>query len=119
MQANSAFAQLVGSVKDKVTPISIGEFQQQDHWQLVDVREDSEWLQGHLPNAKHVSKGMIECEIESRFPDKASPVLLYCGAGPRSILAAYNLQLMGYTQVAWLEGGFKAWLQHQFPVVKD
>ncbi|UJF23169.1 rhodanese-like domain-containing protein [Shewanella sp. OMA3-2] len=119
MQSTSAFAQLVDSINDKVTHVSIEQYQADDKWVLIDVREDHEWLQGHLPNAKHLGKGIIERDIETRFPDKSTPLLLYCGGGHRSSLAAYNIQLMGYTQVGSLVGGFKTWVQHQFPVVQD
>ncbi|WP_372941090.1 rhodanese-like domain-containing protein [Shewanella sp.] len=119
MQASSAFANLVESVMPHIRLLTIEQYQQQDQWQLIDVREDNEWLQGHLPKAKHLSRGIIERDIEQRFPDKTMPILLYCGAGQRAALAAYNLQIMGYTQVASMIGGYRAWIQHQFPIVQD
>ncbi|MDD8059276.1 MULTISPECIES: rhodanese-like domain-containing protein [Shewanella] len=119
MQASPAFANLVESVMPHIRLLTIEQYQQQDQWQLIDVREDNEWLQGHLPKAKHLSRGIIERDIEQRFPDKTMPILLYCGAGQRAALAAYNLQIMGYTQVASMIGGYRAWIQHQFPIVQD
>jgi rhodanese-related sulfurtransferase len=119
MQASPAFTSLVNSVISHVTLLTIEQYQQQDQWQLVDVREDNEWLQGHLPNAKHLSRGIIERDIEHRFPDKNSPLLLYSGTGLRASLSAYNLQIMGYTHVASLIGGYRAWIQHQYPIVED
>ncbi|WP_445945131.1 rhodanese-like domain-containing protein [Shewanella sp.] len=119
MQHSPGFVAIVETVLDRVTHVSIAEYQGDDSWQLIDVREDHEWLQGHLPLAKHLGRGIIERDIEKRFPDKQQPILLYCGGGYRSSLAAYNLQLMGYTNVASLTGGYGGWVQHQLPVVQD
>ena len=91
-------------VRDKVT--------------LVDVREDNEWMRGHLPGAVHLGKGVIERDIEQAFPDKASPLVLYCGGGYRSALAADNLQKMGYTRVMSMDGGWRGWTEAGFPVDK-
>ena len=75
---------------------------------LVDTREDSEWGHGHLPNAIHLGKGVIERDIETRVPDRAAPLVLYCGGGFRSALAADNLQKMGYANPISLDGGWRA-----------
>jgi rhodanese-related sulfurtransferase len=75
---------------------------------LVDTREDSEWAAGHVAGAVHMSKGVIERDIETNFPDKATSLVLYCGGGFRSALAADNLQKMGYGNVISLDGGWKA-----------
>jgi rhodanese-related sulfurtransferase len=85
---------------------------------LVDVREESEWAHGHLPGAIHISKGVIERDIEQAFPDKQSRLVLYCGGGFRSALAADNLQKMGYTEVISMDGGWRAWKEAGFPVEK-
>ena len=77
--------------------------------QLIDVREDSEWAQGHLPGAIHLGKGVIERDIETRFPDPDTELILYCGGGFRSALAADTLQRMGYTNVLSMDGGFSGW----------
>lgn len=76
---------------------------------LVDVREDHEWAAGHLPGATHLGKGIIERDIETRIPDTGAQIVLYCGGGFRSALAADNLQKMGYTNVFSMDGGFRGW----------
>ncbi|HLW80485.1 MAG TPA: rhodanese-like domain-containing protein [Candidatus Acidoferrales bacterium] len=86
---------------------------------LVDTREDNEWERGHLPNAIHLSKGIIERDIESAIPDKNAPLVLYCGGGFRSALAADNLQKMGYKNVISMDGGWRGWTEAGFPTAKD
>jgi len=76
---------------------------------LVDVREDHEWENGHIPDAEHLSKGIIERDIETRFPDKSQTIVLYCGGGYRSALAALNIQSMGYQKVFSMDGGYRSW----------
>ena len=76
---------------------------------IVDVREDSEWEQGHLPGAQHVSKSYIEQQIEGVAPDRDAPVILYCAGGVRSLFAAQTLAEMGYTDVASMSSGFQGW----------
>ncbi|HEY8513914.1 MAG TPA: rhodanese-like domain-containing protein [Candidatus Binatia bacterium] len=85
---------------------------------LVDVREESEWAAGHAQGAIHLSKGIIERDIEARVPDKGTRLLLYCGGGYRSALAADNLQRMGYTNVASVAGGWRAWNEAGLPTEK-
>lgn len=86
---------------------------------LVDTREDNEWARGHIPNAIHLGKGVIERDIEQTIPDKNAPLVLYCGGGFRSALAADNLQKMGYKNVISMDGGWRGWTESGFPVVKD
>ena len=86
---------------------------------LLDVREESEWGQGHLPGAVHLGKGIIERDIEQRVPDTSTKLILYCGGGFRSALSADNLQKMGYTNVESMDGGWKGWLEAGFPTQKD
>jgi rhodanese-related sulfurtransferase len=76
---------------------------------LVDVREESEWEAGHLPGAVHIGKGVLERDIEKLIPNTGAPIVLYCGGGYRSALAADALQKMGYTNVKSMDGGFSAW----------
>lgn len=83
---------------------------------LVDVREESEFVQGHIPGAVHLGKGVIERDIEQKFPDTSTELILYCGGGFRSALAALNLQLMGYTRVISMDGGFRGWKEARQPV---
>jgi rhodanese-related sulfurtransferase len=85
---------------------------------LVDVREDTEWANGHLPGAIHLGKGVIERDIEQRVPTGDTKLILYCGGGFRSALAADNLQKMGYSNVESMDGGWKGWLEAGFPVQK-
>jgi rhodanese-related sulfurtransferase len=85
---------------------------------LVDTREDSEWARGHIPGAIHVGKGIIERDIEKTIPDHNATIVLYCGGGFRSALAADNLQKMGYTNVISMDGGWRGWTGADYPVVK-
>jgi rhodanese-related sulfurtransferase len=86
---------------------------------LIDTREDIEWARGHLPGAVHLCKGIIERDIENAIPDKETTMVLYCGGGFRSALAADNLQKMGYRNVISMDGGWRGWTEAGFPVVKD
>ena len=86
---------------------------------LIDVREESEWQAGHLPNATHLGKGIIERDIEKRVPDPKTPLVLYCGGGYRSALAADALQRMGYANVESMAGGFSAWRDAGFEIETD
>ena len=87
-----------------------------DKFLLIDVREDNEYAKDHLPGAIHLGKGIIERDIEERVPDLATPMVLYCGGGFRSALAADNLQKMGYTQVISMDGGIRGWREKGFPL---
>ena len=84
---------------------------------LIDVREAAEWRAGHAVGAIHISRGLLEGEIEEKVPDLNTPILLYCGSGNRSALAADSLQKMGYTNVTSLAGGFRDWQKARLPVV--
>lgn len=86
---------------------------------LVDTREDNEWARGHIPGAIHLGKGIIERDIEKTIPDMQAPLVLYCGGGFRSALAADNLQKMGYKNVVSMDGGWRGWTESGFPVAKD
>jgi len=89
-----------------------------DDFELIDTREDSEWARGHLPGARHLSKGIIERDIEMVASDRATPIVLYCGGGFRSALAADALQKMGYTEVVSMDGGWREWIEKLYPVEK-
>ena len=82
---------------------------------LIDVREESEWAAGHAAGAQHLGRGILERDVEKRFPDLATPILCYCGGGYRSALAADNLQKMGYTNVQSVAGGWRAWTEAGLP----
>ena len=87
-----------------------------ERFTLVDVREDHEWNAGHLPGAVHLGKGIIERDVETKIPDPATEMVLYCGGGFRSALAADNLQKMGYTNVISMDGGFRGWKDAGLPI---
>ena len=123
MKHSPAFLKIVDDAKSRVKEADFREVKQwidaRQELTLVDVREESEWAHGHLPGAVHLGKGVIERDIEQAFPDKQSRLVLYCGGGFRSALAADNLQKMGYTNVHSLHGGFREWQEKQLPIVSD
>jgi rhodanese-related sulfurtransferase len=107
------FLQIVQDAKTRVRETTVDEVKARldrgEKFQLVDVREESEYAKDHLPGAIHLGKGVIERDIESRVPDLNAPLVLYCGGGFRSALAADNLQKMGYTDVISIDGGVREW----------
>lgn len=113
MQHAPGFLKLVNDAKKHVKECTVADVAQMrsrgEQFKLVDVREDNEWDEGHLPGAVHLGKGIIERDIEKEIPDHAAKIVLYCGGGYRSALAADNLQKMGYTNVISMDGGFKGW----------
>jgi rhodanese-related sulfurtransferase len=116
----SRFKDIVDDAKRRVQEVTVEEVQQRlqrgEKLQLVDVREESEWMQGHAANAVHLSKGVIERDVEKSFPDVDTELILYCGGGSRSALAADNLQRMGYRNVRSLIGGFRSWREAGGPI---
>ena len=113
MKHNPAFVHLVEEARKHVQECSVESVKQRLEEKapcyLVDVREDHEVASGMVPGAIHLGKGILERDIEAAIPDKLASVILYCGGGYRSVLAAENVQKMGYTQVWSMEGGIKAW----------
>jgi rhodanese-related sulfurtransferase len=106
------FQTLVADAKQRITEISAEAARAQvarGEAVLIDVREESDWRLGHAEDARHLSKGVIELEIEEQVPDINHPIICYCGGGSRSALVADSLQKMGYTNVRSLAGGMKAW----------
>ena len=113
------FLALVEAAKAQIKEISIDELlQHREPYVLLDIREDHEWQQGHLPEAMHLGKGIIERDIEQTVADKKQKIVLYCGGGYRSALSAQTLQQMGYQQVLSLAGGYREWCERQLPQVK-
>ena len=113
MSQASRFQQIVADAKShiaEVSPLEAAE-RQRAGAQLIDVREADEFAQGHAQGAVPLSKGVLELKIEQYVPDADTPIVCYCGGGSRSALAAESLQRMGYTNVASMSGGFKAWQQ--------
>jgi rhodanese-related sulfurtransferase len=117
---NPGFLALVNEAKAQVKQVDIAEYQRmpRDGHVLIDVREDREWAEGHAAGAIHLSKGVIERDIESEIPDKSTAMVLYCGGGFRSALAALELKKMGYANAISLDGGWRAWNQAGLPVEK-
>ena len=122
MVHNAGFLAIVNDAKSRVKQIDIEGYRQMqaagEPHVLVDVREDNEWAAGHAAGAVHLGKGIIERDIEAKVPDKHTRLVLYCGGGYRSALAADNLQKMGYTGAISLDGGWKAWQQAGLPAEK-
>jgi len=123
MKHSEAFVRLVNEAKSRVKETDVHDVKRHidtgEQFCLVDTREDREWDRGHLPGAIHLSKGIIERDIESVIPDRTARIVLYCGGGYRSALAADNLQKMGYTNVISMDGGWRGWTEAGFPVVRD
>jgi rhodanese-related sulfurtransferase len=116
------FLKLVTDVKTRVKECTVDDVKASlakgEKFILVDVREESEYAAGHAAGAIHLGKGVIERDVEAKVPDPASPLVLYCGGGFRSALAADALQKMGYTNVISMDGGWRAWMQAGLPVEK-
>ena len=119
MQHAPGFLKLVNDAKTRVKETNVAEVKKKmdagEKFILVDTREDSEWARGHLPGAVHLGKGIIERDIEKAVPEKNAPIILYCGGGFRSALAADNLQKMGYTNVLSMDGGWRGWTEAGLP----
>jgi rhodanese-related sulfurtransferase len=119
MKHSERFLQIVNDAKTRIRETTVEEVKRRlgrkEKFILVDVREESEWAKGHLPTAMHLGKGIIERDIEAILPDTKTEIILYCGGGFRSALAADNLQKMGYTQVISMDGGFRGWREAGFP----
>lgn len=118
---NPGFLALVADAKSRIQEMDIAQYQAlpPDGHLLIDTREDHEWREGHARGALHLSKGIIERDIETRVPDKSAKLILYCGGGYRSALAADELRKMGYTDAISLAGGWRAWNEAGLPVEKD
>jgi rhodanese-related sulfurtransferase len=117
------FLKLVNDAKTRVKETNVADVKRRmdggENFTLVDVREDNEWAQGHVPGAIHLGRGIIERDIEGRLPQTDAKLVLYCGGGFRSALVADNLQKMGYTNVESMDGGWKGWVGAGLPTAKD
>ena len=118
MAQPSRFQQITADAKSRVPEVSPAEASQQQAAGalLIDVREGEEYAQAHAKGAVHLSKGVLELRIEGIAPDASTPILCYCGGGSRSLLAADNLKKMGYTNVASIAGGLRAWKEAGLPL---
>jgi rhodanese-related sulfurtransferase len=116
------FLKIVDDAKTRVRETNVDEVKKmmdrRDEFILVDVREESEYAKDHLPGAIHLGKGVIERDIEARVPELNAEMILYCGGGFRSALAADNLQKMGYTNVISMDGGIRGWREKGYPLTK-
>jgi rhodanese-related sulfurtransferase len=120
MKHSPGFLAIVEDAKQRIREIDVAGYralvEEDASVLLIDTREESEFAAGHAAGAMHLSKGIIERDIEQRVPDNGRKLVLYCGGGYRSALAADNLQRMGYRQVWSLAGGWRAWLEAGMPV---
>jgi rhodanese-related sulfurtransferase len=120
MEHSPGFLRLVEDAKSRIRELSVADVermrQAREPIELIDVREEAEWRAGHLPGARHLCKGIIERDIETAVPDRGAHLVLYCGGGFRSALAADALQKMGYTRVESMDGGWRAWKAAGLPV---
>ena len=121
-QHSPRFLGIVEDAKKRVHETSVDEVKAKidrgENLLLVDVREESEYARDHLPGAIHLGKGIIERDVEERVPDLNMPMVLYCGGGFRSALAADSLQKMGYTNVLSMDGGIRGWREKGLPLTK-
>jgi len=121
MNHSSEFESLVDDAKSRINEVTVAETRERMDAgaRLVDVREDDEWRSGHARDAVHLGRGVIERDIVKTFPDRSTELILYCGGGFRSALAADNLQKMGYTNVFSTAGGWKAWKDAGAPQISE
>jgi len=119
----TGFLKIVNDAKSRIKEWNVHETKKRldagEKMVLVDVREESEWARGHVAGAVYLGKGVIERDIEQRIPDASATVVLYCGGGFRSALAADNLQKMGYKNVISMDGGWKGWVEAGYPTARD
>ena len=122
MEHSPGFLKLVKEAKSRVKECDAQDVKRRldarENFALVDVREESEFAAGHIPGAMHLGKGIIERDIEAKIPDHDAKIILYCGGGFRSALAADNLQKMGYTNVESMDGGWRGWTEAGLPTEK-
>ena len=123
MKHSEGFLKLVNDAKSRIREVSVDETRERmkanDAARLIDVREDNEWAKDHVAGAVHLGKGIIERDAEQQLPDKSAQIVLYCGGGFRSALAADNLQKMGYTNVLSMDGGIRGWRDKGYALTKE
>jgi rhodanese-related sulfurtransferase len=122
MDHSKEFLDIVDEAKRRIVEVTVDDVLERqrrgDAFRLVDVREDDEWRAAHVAGAEHIGRGVIERDIVAKAPDKDEELILYCGGGFRSALAADNLQRMGYRRVRSLAGGWREWTQRGLPIEK-
>ena len=114
------FLNIVNDAKSRIRETNVeavkAKMDRGENFFLVDVREESEWGNGHITNAIYIGKGVIERDIEKKIDNTEAEIILYCGGGFRSALAADNLQKMGYTNVSSMDGGYSGWVSAGYPI---
>jgi rhodanese-related sulfurtransferase len=122
MKHSPGFLALVEDARKNIRECAVGQvkerFDRGEKFQFIDVREDHEFAQDHAAGARHIGRGVLERDIETLIPDKDAAIVLYCGGGFRSALAAENLGKMGYRNVISMDGGIRAWREAGYPVTK-
>jgi rhodanese-related sulfurtransferase len=122
-QHSPRFLALVQEAKKHIRETTVDEIKARldrgERFHLIDVREESEYARDHLPGAVHLGKGILERDVEGRIPDTGAEIVLYCGGGFRSALAADNLRKMGYTNVLSMDGGIRDWRNKGYPLTKE
>ena len=118
MEHTKEFLEIAEDARSRIKEVSVEEALKriENSADLIDVREDNEWNDGQARGAVHLGRGIIERDIIGKFPDKNTELILYCGGGYRSVLAADNLQKMGYTNVLSMAGGWTAWKEANAPI---
>ncbi len=120
MEHSPRFLQIVNDAKTRIRETTVDEIKRRldrgDRFLLVDVREESEYAKDHLPGAIHLGKGIIERDVEKKVPDTSAEIVLYCGGGFRSALAADNLNKMGYQNAVSMDGGIREWRDKKYPL---
>ena len=120
MQHAPGFLRLVDDARTRIRECTVADVKRRldagERFHLIDVREHEEWARGHLPGATHLCKGVLERDVEAAIPDRHADIVLYCGGGFRSALAADNLPKMGYTRVVSMDGGWRGWTSAGHPV---
>ena len=122
MQHSKEFVELVNEAREQINECDVHTVKRRlddnEDFVLLDVREESEYASAALPRARHISRGMLEVKVVQNIPEKNTELVLYCGGGYRSALAAASLVKMGYTNVTSMDGGFRAWKEAGYPVVQ-
>jgi rhodanese-related sulfurtransferase len=123
MAHSHEFLKLVDQSREKIKECTTDDVMQKlqagEKFHFVDCREDDEWRQGHAKGAVHIGRGVLERDIEEEIPNKSDQIILYCGGGFRSALAAESIQKMGYTNVISMDGGIREWKQKGYPITQD
>ncbi len=123
MKHNPEFLKLVEQAKRQIREYTVGEVKTKmdrgEPFHLIDVREDREFADDHVTGARHLGRGILERDIETEIPDKRAEIILYCGGGYRSALAADSLRQMGYVNVVSMDGGMRAWREAGYPIEKN